>query len=417
MAKAEGQIYLIKTREFINNRENVFKVGRTSCIKKRLASYPKGSKCLCAFYCRDMVVTETMVLQAFRRQFTHRVEYGKEYFEGDPSMMARLILKIITEGLNFVDFFEGEWADISEEETPGADVKQEHETPGAVVKQEHEEHAIAKQEHETPGGCSNISLLEIEGIQTPEGSEVKSQYYIITGKLESHFCATAEQNTNVPENCRQICKQPALWESFDQTENSAERSIKYVNCTCGARNLFAEFHAILIDNVLISKEVLDTAPAAIYFSNDKTKFEVRNTNGKTIRGERLANDFQKKWFVPLKFKWGSQPGENFNAKNYIRSVRDYVLKNGIPEDLLEGLFLNFPSTEPCPGLSQYIASHKVEAATPIKCHVLAKEASSSLSCTINSQDVRDWAYFNHNRGVRMEKIGKFYAIKFDASRL
>lgn len=86
-----GYIYLIQEREFIRLNENVFKVGRTFCVKTRLNQYPKGSQLL-AYHCvPNQYLYETELLNAMAHNFVKRRDYGHEYFEGDKAKIIAFI--------------------------------------------------------------------------------------------------------------------------------------------------------------------------------------------------------------------------------------------------------------------------------------------------------------------------------------
>ena len=85
-------IYLLQTREFIQLKQPVYKIGRTNQpLEKRFKQYPKGSQLLHSNICCNSVNTETILLRYFKEQFTHRGDIGKEYFEGDPKKMIEII--------------------------------------------------------------------------------------------------------------------------------------------------------------------------------------------------------------------------------------------------------------------------------------------------------------------------------------
>lgn len=87
----EGGVYLVQEREFINSRQQVYKLGRTECIKKRMGGYPKGSKCLYFRACANQVAVEGQLVKLFTEKFKHRGDIGRESFEGDPAIMIDTI--------------------------------------------------------------------------------------------------------------------------------------------------------------------------------------------------------------------------------------------------------------------------------------------------------------------------------------
>ncbi len=89
-------IYIIKIREFVNNNQNIYKIGRTTQDNlKRFNNYPKGSILLYYFYCDDCKIIENNIIQLFKKLFIQKKELGNEYFEGDIYLMMIEIAKII----------------------------------------------------------------------------------------------------------------------------------------------------------------------------------------------------------------------------------------------------------------------------------------------------------------------------------
>lgn len=89
-------IYLLQEREFVNNKENVFKIGRSKQENtKRLIQYPKGSKLLLSIACSDCKKIENILIKNFKIKYKHRKEHiGSEYFEGDYKMMMKNIIEL-----------------------------------------------------------------------------------------------------------------------------------------------------------------------------------------------------------------------------------------------------------------------------------------------------------------------------------
>jgi len=89
-------IYLIQEREFIRLQEPVYKIGRT-CQQdfKRFDGYPKNSHLVLMVDVIDCKAIETLIIKKFKRLFTHRKDYGNEYFEGEKMRMIKEILDIV----------------------------------------------------------------------------------------------------------------------------------------------------------------------------------------------------------------------------------------------------------------------------------------------------------------------------------
>jgi len=87
-------IYLIRTREYIDKEEHVYKIGKTKqYFDKRMASYAKGSEQhLSISVFGDIDEIETKLINLFIEKFTQRQDIGREFFEGNPREMMKLII-------------------------------------------------------------------------------------------------------------------------------------------------------------------------------------------------------------------------------------------------------------------------------------------------------------------------------------
>lgn len=91
-------IYLLKEREFIKTKENIYKVGMTMKENhKRFNQYPKGSILLFQIICNDCKNIEKHVVKKFKKTFKQRKDIGNEYFEGDYKNMIDIIYLTIKE--------------------------------------------------------------------------------------------------------------------------------------------------------------------------------------------------------------------------------------------------------------------------------------------------------------------------------
>jgi hypothetical protein len=79
-----GFIYLIHVREFLSQNREVYKIGKTKDIHRRVTEYPKGSSLIAAFDVKDYHYSENILLRTFRTHPTiiARTDIGSEYFEG-----------------------------------------------------------------------------------------------------------------------------------------------------------------------------------------------------------------------------------------------------------------------------------------------------------------------------------------------
>jgi hypothetical protein len=101
--KTRGYIYLIRKREHVGMKENVFKHGKTKIAEPtlflpRFEGYEKGSE-LCFTRMVDVEkvdMIETKITKTFMRMFRKHSD-GREYFIGEYSDMIREIEKIINE--------------------------------------------------------------------------------------------------------------------------------------------------------------------------------------------------------------------------------------------------------------------------------------------------------------------------------
>lgn len=94
-----GHIYLIYEREFMRLGDNVYKIGRTDNVKRRLTQYPKGSRLLFSIYTPDCLTAERELIRHFNGAYKHRGDIGREYFEGESHEMINVITDYVTEQL------------------------------------------------------------------------------------------------------------------------------------------------------------------------------------------------------------------------------------------------------------------------------------------------------------------------------
>ena len=96
-------IYLLQTREFIQLKQPVYKIGRTTQVNfERFKQYPKGSLLYQQLYCFNCIETEGILIKLFKKHFTHRKDIGNEYFEGNLIEMLRLVSEICMKSLENV---------------------------------------------------------------------------------------------------------------------------------------------------------------------------------------------------------------------------------------------------------------------------------------------------------------------------
>ena len=79
------------TRECVNAKLLIYKIGRSHNVGSRIKQYPTGSNVICALPCNESIICEQLLLDIFKTKFIHRPNYGKEYFEGDYELMVQTI--------------------------------------------------------------------------------------------------------------------------------------------------------------------------------------------------------------------------------------------------------------------------------------------------------------------------------------
>ncbi len=85
-------IYLLQEREFFNNKDNVYKLGKTTQeLVKRFAGYPKGTVIILTINVIVSDESETHLLEIFREKFVSRNDYGTEHFQGDLMEMIKIL--------------------------------------------------------------------------------------------------------------------------------------------------------------------------------------------------------------------------------------------------------------------------------------------------------------------------------------
>lgn len=92
-----GHIYILSEREFINSGQNVYKIGMTENIVKRMRKLRKGKQLLLAIYTNNVRCVENYIFDKFAADFRARPDYGHGYFQGDvKAMMKALCHYVIT---------------------------------------------------------------------------------------------------------------------------------------------------------------------------------------------------------------------------------------------------------------------------------------------------------------------------------
>ena len=92
-----GNLYIIQEREFLHKNEDLYKIGRTGNLAKRICDYPKGSIVHFAIHSKNLIYDENEIYNIFCIKFKARPDIGKEYFEGNIRVMSDTISKYIYE--------------------------------------------------------------------------------------------------------------------------------------------------------------------------------------------------------------------------------------------------------------------------------------------------------------------------------
>ena len=89
-------LYLLRTREFINNNQNIYKFGRSYNLTKRITQYPNKSIVYLLIECDDSIKHESKIIEFFRNKYKSERDVGNEYFSGN-------LTEIIDDIINYVN--------------------------------------------------------------------------------------------------------------------------------------------------------------------------------------------------------------------------------------------------------------------------------------------------------------------------
>lgn len=90
-----GKLYAIQTRHCVHNSMPVFKLGRTRDFKRRQGQYPKGSRVVACMSVSHMIDSERMLLALCRKNFVPRLDFGREYFEGNVCDIVATLVAVV----------------------------------------------------------------------------------------------------------------------------------------------------------------------------------------------------------------------------------------------------------------------------------------------------------------------------------
>lgn len=94
-----GQLYIIHIREFWTQDIPIYKVGRSRDVFERMKSYPKKSILIYASYIDNIKYREELLLERLKQSpyVTQELEYGLEYFRGDPKLIKNILDDVVNE--------------------------------------------------------------------------------------------------------------------------------------------------------------------------------------------------------------------------------------------------------------------------------------------------------------------------------
>lgn len=91
------QIYIVHERSFVISNINIYKIGRTADLSRRMKEYTKGSKLLYTSPCLNSIKMEAEILKYLKSNDKYKLmkKYGNEYFQCDFNDLKLAIEEII----------------------------------------------------------------------------------------------------------------------------------------------------------------------------------------------------------------------------------------------------------------------------------------------------------------------------------
>lgn len=227
-----GYVYCLQEREFINNREPVFKIGKTGKRDfSRFKQYPKGSELLYYVKVYEYHKVESMIIQKFKNKFKQRRDLGYEYFEIDFSSIESEINSIVC---NYTD----------------DNMKYESQKDFLEYKRSLV-HAATACEKRSLLAPKNIYISNIDNSEEnyENFGEFRKKYRVLINQMNQYFC--------IPEY--EICNHASLWigshkkryenhniamylfHSHQELVNRCEEKVAFLQAfmiECGAENKF-----------------------------------------------------------------------------------------------------------------------------------------------------------------------------------
>ena len=93
-------IYLLKTREFANSNQEIYKIGRSHNLSQRVLNYPNKSVIHLMIECTDSPKHEKYLINLFCKKYKQECDYGREYFFGALNDMKDDIIDYIKSIMN-----------------------------------------------------------------------------------------------------------------------------------------------------------------------------------------------------------------------------------------------------------------------------------------------------------------------------
>lgn len=101
--KVEG-LYLIHKAISIAKSEEVYKIGRSDNLLKRVHNYDNGSIVYLMVECPNSVIHEANLIEIFNKKFKNKKYYGNEYFGGNRYKMISVIFDYLSNHFNQINY-------------------------------------------------------------------------------------------------------------------------------------------------------------------------------------------------------------------------------------------------------------------------------------------------------------------------
>lgn len=223
-------IYLLQTREFVNSKEPIYKIGKTTKLNfTRFKQYPQGSVLLFQSSCFDCNKLEKQIIQLFKSKYKIRTSIGRESFQGNCHEMIK----------DFCDFIKNERIEVTEKEVV-EDIVEEKVVEDEIVEDIVEVKVVEELEIDSSNAIqeevTSIIHEDLQDLITDTNTVCDTNYKV--GKIGcircNYFCsrnanlqkhltskkhAVNSQVIEIDPNCKFQCKicnkkylsQPGLW--------------------------------------------------------------------------------------------------------------------------------------------------------------------------------------------------------------